>query len=84
MIKDSPKKIKIADDTLLYDTNIENVFYHRWDYLLQQAHTGIIINEKKFKFCWDNRICWNQIINTPGFDLSGCDVIHNKVLNCHD
>ena len=36
------------------DTNMENVFYHKWDYLLQQAQAGIIINEKKFKFCWDN------------------------------
>ena len=42
-----------TDDTLLYDTNIENAFYHMWDYLFLCAQTGTVINEKKFKFCRD-------------------------------
>ena len=31
VIKDVPKKLKIVDDTLLYDSNIEDLFFHIWD-----------------------------------------------------
>ena len=45
-----PRKIKIIDDTLLYDKNIEDAFFHTWDYLHLCATAGIVINDKKFKF----------------------------------
>ena len=33
IIKDIPRKVKIVDDALLYDTNIEEAFFHTFDYL---------------------------------------------------
>ena len=53
IIKDVPRKVKIVDDTLLFDYNIEDSFYHTWDFLTLCAQNGIVINEKKFKFCRD-------------------------------
>ena len=40
IIKDVPNKIKIVDETLLYDNDIETSFYHTWYYLtlLYQRH----------------------------------------------
>ena len=34
VIKDVPCKVKIVDDTLLYDSNIEGAFFHTFDFLL--------------------------------------------------
>ena len=56
IIKGVPRKIKIVDDTLLYDTNIEESFFHTWDYLALCAQNGIVINEFKFQFCRDTVI----------------------------
>ena len=47
------RKVKIIDDTLLYDESIEQHFYHVWDYLTLCAKNGIIIHAKKFQFCKD-------------------------------
>ena len=41
------------DDTLLHDKTIGNSFHHTWDFLALRAGKGIVINEKKFKFCRD-------------------------------
>ena len=51
IIKDVPYKAKIIDDTLLYDMTIEDSSYHTWDFLAVCAEKGIVINEKKSKFC---------------------------------
>ena len=53
MIKNVPRKLKIVDDTLLYDINTEDSFFHTWAYLYLCAIAGIVINDKKFKFCGD-------------------------------
>ena len=53
IINDIPCKVKIMDDTLLYNKTIEDFFYHTWDFLALCAEKGIVINEKKFKFCRD-------------------------------
>ena len=45
-----PRKIRIVDNTLLYDKNIEDAFFQTWDYLHLCATAGIVINDKKFKF----------------------------------
>ena len=37
--------VMIVDDTLLYDTLIEEYFFHQWDYLTLHAENGIVINE---------------------------------------
>ena len=53
IIKNVPRKVKCVDDALLWDTNIENAFYHTWDYLTLCANNGIVINKDKFQFCCD-------------------------------
>ena len=47
------RKVKIVDDTLLYDNPIEQAFYHVWDYLTLCTNNGVVTNAKKFKFCQD-------------------------------
>ena len=53
VIKDLPRKVKCVDDTLLYDSSIEESFYHTWDFLTLCAEKGIVINADKFQFCRD-------------------------------
>ena len=54
LIKDVPRKIKVIDDTLLYDNSIKESFYHTWDYLVLCANNGIVISKEKFQFCCDS------------------------------
>ena len=53
IIKDIPCKMKIVDDTLLYDSSINGAFYYTFDFLLQCARNGIVLNTNKFQFCQD-------------------------------
>ena len=53
VIKDVPRKVKIVDDTLLYDSNIEGAFFHTFDFLLHCAKNGIVFNWEKFQFYQD-------------------------------
>ena len=46
-------KLKIVDDSLLYNPSIEESFYHTWDYLSLCASNGMLANVKKFQFCQD-------------------------------
>ena len=52
IIKNVPRKIKIVDDTLLFDKNIEDAFYHTLDYLLLCEKNGIVLNWE-IQFCQD-------------------------------
>ena len=54
VIKDVPRKLKIVGDTLLHDSNIEDPFFHSWDYPYLRTIARIVINDKKFKFCRDH------------------------------
>ena len=53
VMKDVPRKVKCVDDTLLYDSSIQESFYHTWDFLTLCAEKGIVINADKFQFCRD-------------------------------
>ena len=53
IIKDIPRKVKCVDDTLLYDSNITDSFFHAWDYLQLCGEKGIVLNPEKFQFCQD-------------------------------
>ena len=46
-----PRMCKCIDDTLLYDSSIEEAFYHAFDYLHLCGQNGITLNPDKFKFC---------------------------------
>ena len=43
-------KVKVVDDTLLYQPTIESSFYHTWDFLTLLAQHGVVASKKKFKF----------------------------------
>ena len=51
IIGDVPRKVKIVDDTLLWDFSVEKAFYHTFDYLSLCYQNGVVIIESKFKFC---------------------------------
>jgi hypothetical protein len=61
------RKVKIVDDTLLYDESIEQAFYHMWDYLTLCANNGVVVNAKKFKFCQDTIDFARLTINPTSF-----------------
>ena len=53
VIKDIPRKVKIIDDALLYDSSIKEAFYHTFDFLVRCAQNGIVLSKDKFQFCKD-------------------------------
>ena len=53
VIKNVERKVKCVDDVLLYDSGIEETFYHTFDYLTLCAKNGVVQNRKKFQFCQD-------------------------------
>ena len=53
IIADVPRKETIVDDAILYDSGIEESFFHVWDFLDLCAHNGIFVNEEKLQFCQD-------------------------------
>ena len=53
VIKNIPRKVKIVDDPLLYDSSIEGTLNDNFDYLLHCAKNGIVLNKEKFQFCQD-------------------------------
>ena len=63
MIEGTECKVKIINDTLLYDHSIKQHFVHVWDYLTLCAKNGIIIHAKKFQFC-------NDTGNLPGLNIT--------------
>ena len=63
IIKDIPCKVKIIDDTLLYDSNIKEAFYHIFDFPLYWAKNGIVQKMVKFQFCQD-------VVKFGGFQIT--------------
>ena len=47
---DMPRKTRIIDDTILWDTSIESSFWHTLEYISHCATNGIVFNPKKFAF----------------------------------
>ena len=50
IIRDVPRKVKCVDDSLLWDTTIEEAFWHTFHYLTLCANHGITFNPEKFVF----------------------------------
>ena len=50
-IQDIPRKLKCIDDTLLYDTCVEEAFWHTYEFLETCATKGITLKPEKFRFC---------------------------------
>ena len=53
VIKDVHHKVKIVDDTLLYDSKIKGAFFYTFDFLLHCAKNRVVLNREKFQFCQD-------------------------------
>ena len=51
IIAEVERKQKIVDDVLLYDNDIEESFYHAFDFLLLCGKNGVTINPEKLQFC---------------------------------
>ena len=51
VIIEVPRKVKIVDDVLLHDANVENAFFHTFDFLTLGFLNGIVFNIPKFTFC---------------------------------
>ena len=60
IIKDVPRKVKIVNDILLFDKNIEEAFYHTLDYVLLCEKNGIILNRENF-----NSACTYSNLEAP-------------------
>ena len=69
--KDIPRKVKIVDDTLLYNSNIEGAFYHAFNFLLHCAKNRIVLNREKFQFCQDT-------VQFGGLQITPSDVTSSK------
>ena len=51
---DMPRKTRIVDDTILWDSSLESAFWHTLDYIQHCASYGIIFNPGKFVFGQDD------------------------------
>ena len=51
IISDVPRKVKIGDDTLLWDSNIEESFYYIFDYLALGYTNEVRFNISKYQLC---------------------------------
>ncbi len=51
---DVPRRSKCVDDTILWDNDIEEAFWHVVDYITLCAKNGIVFNPKKFRFSCDD------------------------------
>ena len=67
------RKLKIVDDTLLYDETIEGHFFHVWDYLTLCALNGITVNQSKFVFCQD-------VVDFAGLTITPTGVVPSEKL----
>ena len=60
---DVPRKVKIVDDSLLWDINIEEAFHHTVKYIDLCARNGVIFNPEKFAFA-------RETVDFGGFTLT--------------
>ena len=70
VIKDIVRKIKLVDDTLLYDTDIKEAFYHTYDFLTRCAQNRIVLGKDKFQFYKGDTISI-QNPNSHRWDIAG-------------
>ena len=71
-IKYIPRKVKVVDDTLLFDKNIEET-YHALEYLSLCEKNGIICNRNKFQF-------YRDVVQFGGLQITLSGVTSSKNL----
>ena len=50
LMMDIPRKVQCFDDTLLWDNDIEESFWHTVDYITHCSQNGVVFNPTKFRF----------------------------------
>ena len=77
-IQDIPRKYKCVDDTFLYDSCVEDAFWHVYESLDTCAKAEITLKPEKFKFChrtaesvvfhlrWEHYQPTSDLISYPG------------------
>ena len=58
-----PRVMRCIDDSLLWDSCIENSFWHTFDYLKLCGENGIIFNKEKF-------VCAQSSVDFAGFEVT--------------
>ena len=53
IVADVPRKVQCVDDSCLWDTDIEQAFFHAVDWIHACATNGVTLNPKKFTFAKD-------------------------------
>ena len=61
------------DDSLLWDANIEESFWHTIDYIIHCSNNGVVFNPAKFLFCQTE-------IDFAGFSITENDIKPSKSL----
>ena len=61
--KDEERYLRIIDDGLLYDGNLEDAFWHTFDHLKLCADNGVVFNTKKFQFA-------GETVDFAGFEVT--------------
>lgn len=67
IIADIPRKTKCVDDTVLWDTSLEDHWWRMIDYLELMGKEGIVLNPSKFQFA-------ETKVNFAGFRITEQDV----------
>ena len=61
--KDEERYVRIIDDGLLYDGNLEEAFWHTFDHLKLCADNGVVFNPTKFQFA-------GEVVDYAGFEVT--------------
>ena len=77
----SQEKSKLLMTHYYMKKNIEDEFFHTWSYLHLCATAGIVINDKKFKFCRDT-VEFASLNLTPN-GVAPSDHILSAIKNFH-
>ena len=80
IIVDVPRKAKDVDDTLLYDGDIADEFFHTFNYLVLCAENGVTLDPKKFKFARTEVEFCGYTIGWEGYRLSDDRI--SAIRNC--
>ena len=60
---DQSDVVRIVDDSLLHDSDIESSFWHTFDYIKWCADNGVVFNRNKFQFA-------QEVIEFAGFEVT--------------
>ena len=63
ILSNIPRLVRVVDDMCIYDSTIEEAFWHAWNLVETCAKSGVVLNQSKFQFC-------SQTINFAGLSVT--------------